>query len=40
MFRFKKMTFMIGLVAVIVVAVKKSDMLSPWVDKIPFLNNN
>ena len=38
MFRFKKMTFIIGLVAVIVIAVKKSEMLSGLIAQVPGLN--
>ena len=38
MFRFKKMTFILGLVAVIVIAVKKNEMLAGWIAQVPVLN--
>ena len=38
MFRFKKMTFILGLVAVIVIAVKKNEMLSGLIAQVPGLN--
>jgi hypothetical protein len=38
MFRFKKITFIIGLVAVVVIAVKKSEMLSGLIAQVPGLN--
>jgi hypothetical protein len=38
MFRFKKMTFIIGLVAIIVISVKKSEMLSGLISQVPGLN--
>jgi hypothetical protein len=38
MFRFKKMTFILGLVAVIVIAVKKNEMLAGLIAQVPGLN--